>query len=168
MIAKIGAAVKANGDAAIINRCISLQGEVHELKKEIDRLNEKISSSQLSGLYDNVEEVKGIKIVTAMLTGTSGDSLRKVVDGMRSKNNSFIAVLAGVSDDKGNFICACSPEAIAKGANAGQIVRKVAEITGAKGGGKPDMAMSGIGDNTKIDEALLAVKGIAAEMLNAL
>lgn len=165
IMAKIGAAVKASGDTAIINRCVSLQNEVHELKKEIDRLNEKISSSQLGGLYDNVEEVKGIKIITAMLNGTSGESLRKVMDGIKSKNGSFIAVLAGVSDGKGNFVCACSSEAVDKGANAGQIVRMVAEITGAKGGGKPDMAMSGIGDNTKIDEALLAVKGIAGEML---
>ena len=100
-----------------------------------------------------------------MLTGTSGDNLRRAVDGIKNKENSYIAVLAGVSDGKGNFVCFCSPEAIAKGANAGQIVRKVAEITGAKGGGKPDMAMSGIGDITKIDEALIAVKNIAQEML---
>ena len=165
IMSKIGATVKASGEDAIINRCIGLQNEVHELKKEIDRLNDKISASQLSGLYDNMEEIKGIKIITAMLTGTSGENLRKVMDGMKSKNDSFIAVLAGVSDNKGNFVCACSPEAVAKGANAGQIVRKVAEITGARGGGKPDMAMSGIGDNTKIDEALLAVKSIASEML---
>ena len=70
-----------------------------------------------------------------------------------------------MADGKGNFVCCCSKEAVEKGANAGQIVRKVAEITGAKGGGKPDMAMSGIGDTTKIDEALMSVKAIAEEML---
>lgn len=165
VMAKIGAAIKATGDEAILNRCVSLQNEVHELKKEIDRLNSQISASQLSGLYDNIEEVKGIKIITAMLNGTSGDSLRKAADSIKDKNDSFIAVIAGISDDKGNFVCCCSPEAISKGANAGQIVRRVAEITGAKGGGKPDMAMSGINDLTKIDEALMAVKGIADGML---
>ena len=165
MLAKIGSVIKANGDDAIINRCISLQNEVHELKKEIDRLDSKLSSSQLSGLYDDVEEVKGVKIITAMLSGTTGDSLRNAADSIKGNNDSFIAVLAGVSDNKGNFVCCCSADAIAKGANAGQIVRKVAEITGAKGGGKPDMAMSGIGDLTKIDEALLAVKEIANDIL---
>lgn len=165
MMAKIGSVIKANGDDAILNRCISLQNEVHELKKEIDRLNDKLSSSQLKGLYDNVEEVNGVKIITAMLSGTSGDSLRKAADNIKGNNDSFIAVLAGVSDNKGNFVCCCSADAIAKGAHAGQIVRKVAEITGAKGGGKPDMAMSGIGDLTKIDEALLAVKDIAKDIL---
>ena len=162
-LGKIGQAIKASGDNAILNRCISLQNEVHDLKKEIDRLNEKISASQLKGLYDNLEEVNGIKIITAMLTGTSSDSLRKAADNIKNNNDSFITVLAGVNGDKGNFVCCCSPEAIAKGANAGQIVRKVAEITGAKGGGKPDMAMSGIGDLGKIDEALLAVKKIVEE-----
>lgn len=165
MLAKIGSVIKATGDEAIINRCVSLQNEVHDLKKEIDRLNSKLSSSQLSGLYDNVEEVKGVKIITAMLSGTTGDSLRKAADSIKGNNDSFIAVLAGVSDDKGNFVCCCSADAVAKGANAGQIVRRVAEITGAKGGGKPDMAMSGIGDLTKIDEALLAVKDIAKDIL---
>lgn len=165
VMAKIGATIKATGDEAILNKCVSLQNEVHDLKKEIDRLNSKISASQLSGLYDNIEEVKGIKIITAMLNGTSGDSLRKAADSIKDKNDSFIAVIAGISDDKGNFVCCCSPEAISKGANAGQIVRRVAEITGAKGGGKPDMAMSGINDLTKIDEALMAVKGIADGML---
>ena len=162
-LGKIGQAIKASGDNAILNRCISLQNEVHELKKEIDRLNEKNSASQLKGLYDNLEEVNGIKIITAMLTGTTSDSLRKVADNIKNNNDSFIAVIAGVNGDKGNFVCCCSPEAINKGANAGQIVRKVAEITGAKGGGKPDMAMSGIGDLGKIDEALLAVKKIVEE-----
>ena len=162
-LGKIGQAIKASGDNAILNRCISLQNEVHDLKKEIDGLNEKISASQLKGLYDNLEEVNGIKIITAMLTGTSSDSLRKAADNIKNNNDSFITVLAGVNGDKGNFVCCCSPEAIAKGANAGQIVRKVAEITGAKGGGKPDMAMSGIGDLGKIDEALLAVKKIVEE-----
>lgn len=162
-LGKIGQAIKASGDNAILNRCISLQNEVHELKKEIDRLNEKNSASQLKGLYDNLEEVNGIKIITAMLTGTTSDSLRKAADNIKNNNDSFIAVIAGVNGDKGNFVCCCSPEAISKGANAGQIVRKVAEITGAKGGGKPDMAMSGIGDLSKIDEALLAVKKIVEE-----
>ncbi|MCM1299187.1 MAG: alanine--tRNA ligase [Firmicutes bacterium] len=164
-LGKIGQAIKASGDSAILNRCISLQNEVHDLKKEIDQLNEKISATQLKGLYDNLEEVNGIKIITAMLTGTSPDSLRKSVDKIKNNNDSFIAVLAGVSDNKGNFVCCCSPEAISKGANAGQIVRRVAEITGAKGGGKPDMAMSGIGDLGKIDDALLSVKKIVEEIL---
>lgn len=160
MLAKIGSIIKASGEDAIVNRCISLQNEVHELKKEIDRLNSRLSASQLDSLYDNVEEVDGIKIITAMLSGTTGDSLRKAADTVKSSDDCLVAVLAGVSEGSGNFVCCCSKEAIAKGANAGQIVRKVAEITGAKGGGKPDMAMSGIGDLTKIDEALLAVKEI--------
>lgn len=164
-VGKIASTIRVSSESAIISRCEALQTEVHDLKKEIDRLNEQISASQLKGLYDNPEEVNGIKIITAMLTGTSGENLKKAADQIKSKEGSFIAVLAGVAEGKGNFVCCCSKEAVDKGANAGQIVRKVAEITGAKGGGKPDMAMSGIGDTTKIDEALMSVKAIAEEML---
>ena len=56
-------------------------------------------------------------------------------------------------------------EALAKGLNAGKIVRAVAQITGGNGGGKPDMAMAGAKDLTKVDEALAAVESIIREML---
>jgi alanyl-tRNA synthetase len=54
-------------------------------------------------------------------------------------------------------------DALAKGKNAGKIVRSVAQLTGGNGGGKPDVAMAGAKDLTKIDEALAAVHGIVAE-----
>ena len=56
--------------------------------------------------------------------------------------------------DKGTFYCVCTKEAVAKGANAGKIVREIAAVTGGKGGGKPDGAMAGAGDIAKIDEAM--------------
>ena len=58
-----------------------------------------------------------------------------------------------------------SPEAVAKGANAGKIVKEIAAIAGGKGGGKPDTAMAGIADVTKIDEALLALTDIVKNMI---
>ena len=70
-----------------------------------------------------------------------------------------------LTDGKGNFLCIASPEAVAKGANAGKIVKEIAAIAGGKGGGKPDTAMAGIADVTKIDEALLALTDIVKNMI---
>ena len=165
LIEKAAAALKVSNTNALVQRCEAVQNEIHDLNKEIDRLNRAISASQMKNIYDNMEEVKGIKLITAVLNGATGDNLKKAADEIKSSQTDFIAVLAGHADGKGNFLCVCSKEAVAKGANAGQIVRKVAEITGAKGGGKPDMAMSGIGDLAKIDEALGSLKAIAEEII---
>ena len=77
----------------------------------------------------------------------------------------YIAVLAGVQDGKGNLLCACSKAAIAKGAHAGQIVQRIASITGGKGGGRPEQAMAGVGKVYMIDEALLAVNSIVGNLI---
>ena len=52
------------------------------------------------------------------------------------------------------FCAACGKDAIANGAHAGNLVREIAKITGGNGGGKPDSAMAGGKDASKIDEAL--------------
>lgn len=149
----------------LVQRCEALQNELSEAKKEIDKLERKISAAAMADVTGGAEEINGIKVFSAVLAGTVGDSLRKAGDDLKSKNDSFIAVLAGHADGKGNFLCICSKEAIEKGANAGQIVKQIAAIAGGKGGGKPDSAMAGIADISKIDEALSALKDIAGGML---
>ena len=75
------------------------------------------------------------------------------------------AVIAGVSDDKGNMVCACSKAAQAQGAHAGKIVQRIAAITGGKGGGRPDSAMAGVGQTYMIDEALMSLESIVNDMI---
>ena len=53
----------------------------------------------------------------------------------------------------------------AKGLKAGNLVKEISAIAGGKGGGKPDFAMAGLKDETKIDEALAAVKSIVEKQL---
>ena len=138
--------------------------EMSAMHSEIDRLNSVISASQLKELGDS-KEVNGIKLISATLSGVTGDNLRKAGDEIKNSNDSFIALLAGTADGKGNFLCICSKEAIDKGANAGKIVKEIAAIAGGKGGGRPDSAMAGIADISKIDEALAALEGIVSAMI---
>ena len=63
------------------------------------------------------------------------------------------------------MLCVCGKEAVARGAHAGKIVKEISAMTGGKGGGRPDNAMAGIGDNTKIDEALLSLPKLLEKML---
>ena len=166
--ATIGAAadaLKVQNTAALVQRCEAVQTELSEAKKEIDKLERQLSASAMGDITKDAAEIGGIKVFSAVLEGTVGDALRKAGDDIKSKYDSFIAVLAGHSEGKGNFLCICSKEAIEKGANAGQIVKQIAAIAGGKGGGKPDSAMAGIADTSKIGEALAALTDIAAAMI---
>lgn len=158
--------LKLANPSALVQRCEALQNELSEAKKEIDKLERQLSASAMADITGDAVEIAGIKVFSAVLEGTVGDALRKAGDDLKSKYDNFIAVLAGHADGKGNFLCICSKEAVAKGANAGQIVKQIAAIAGGKGGGKPDSAMAGIADTTKINDALAALNEIAAGQLN--
>ena len=76
-----------------------------------------------------------------------------------------VAVLVGKSDDKITMAVTVTKDAQAKGLKAGNLVKEISAIAGGKGGGKPDFAMAGLKDETKIDEALAAVKSIVEKQL---
>jgi len=120
----------------------------------------------MSAIFDNAKLIDNVKVVSAMMTGVTAQMLRKMGDNIKAMDTPVIAVIAGVTDDKGNMICACSKPAQEKGAHAGKIVQRIAAITGGKGGGRPDTAMAGIGQTYMIDEALMALENIVNEMIN--
>ncbi|MDE7234383.1 MAG: alanine--tRNA ligase, partial [Ruminiclostridium sp.] len=157
-------ALKLANPSALVQRCEAIQTELSETKKELERLGHKLAASAMGDITAGAAEVNGVKLFTAVLEAT-GDSRRKTGDELKAKYTDFIAVLAGKADGKANLLCVCDKGAVEKGANAGQIVKKIAAIAGGKGGGRPDSAMAGIADLSKIDEALAALPETAKEMI---
>ena len=90
-----------------------------------------------------------------------------MVDSAKDKGDDIVVIFAGKQEAKGtcSFICYCGKAAIANGAHAGNIVREVATIAGGAGGGKPDSAMAGGKDITKIADALNAAEEIVKAKL---
>ncbi|MBR5428758.1 MAG: alanine--tRNA ligase, partial [Clostridia bacterium] len=93
-------------------------------------------------------------LLTADLGATAPNDVRNAADNAVKEDPALIAVFAGVNGDKVTFACACGDEAIKNGAHAGNIVREVAKIAGGSGGGKPNSAMAGAKDASKVAEAL--------------
>ena len=142
---------------------------VIETNKGLEKLNEAFKKRIADGVFEevlrNCREVNGVKVMANMLTNVGSDMYDKFADRVKEIEEPSIILIAGTADEKPKFLCACSKAAVAKGANAGKIVRAAAEITGGKGGGRPDSAMAGIGDKNKIDEAINAFDGIVAQFV---
>ncbi len=143
------------------HRCEIVMNELREKDKKIDSLRQSAANAKLADLGNNCPEINGIKIIISAVEGAGADELRKVGDSIADRFERFVAVLAGSSNGKSSVLCKCSKQAVQMGANAGAIVKETAAAAGGKGGGKPDQAMAGIPDASKIPDAL----GAALEII---
>ena len=106
---------------------------------------------------DWVASVMAGKVITASVPNADTGRLRQMGDVLRDKDASVVAVLATVNEGKITFLAVCGKDAIARGIKAGDLVKQVCCCCGGSGGGKPDSAMGGGKDVTKVDNALAIV-----------
>jgi len=144
----------------IVHRAEGVMQHVRELEKEVEELKAKLFSSSLDDILGKKASIDGVDYIVERMDGQGMDSLRANADKIRDRMVSGVVVLAGAEGEKVNFVATVTKDLIAKGLNAGNIVKEAAKITGGGGGGKPNMAQAGGKDASKLDEALSAIPGI--------
>ena len=146
--------LKLNNMSELDAKCAAVMGELKEKDAKIESLNQQIANSQLSDILAQAKDVNGVKVVSSLMSNVGPDILRKLGDSIKERTEPIVALFAGFTEEKGNFYCVATKEAVSKGAHAGKIVSMIAAMTGGKGGGRPDSAMAGIGKTYMIDEAV--------------
>ena len=167
MLHKVAGSLKVNNLKDLPLRAEGIASEVKSLTKELEQLKGEMAASKIDGLFQNAADVNGIKIVSAYFSGTAPEALRSMGEKIRDKAPNAVSALVGSTDGKITLVVSCGKGAQDAGLKAGALVKQIAVIAGGNGGGKPDLAMAGLKDATKIDEALNAVPGIVAGILQA-
>ncbi len=165
LIAKSCQALKIGNMKDLSAGCEKLTEELKAREKRIAELEQEIAASKVSSLLDTAVEVKDVKVLTEALKDADADMLRNMATLLTDKDKSAVVLLAGVNGEKITFCAACGKDAIAKGIKAGNIVKGAAVIAGGNGGGKPDLAMAGGKDASKVQEALASVLPAVEEIL---
>lgn len=165
LIQETAANLKAANVAELPARAQAVTGEVKRLEKELASMKDSHAQGQMEDLFKNAAEVDGIKIITVFFGGVAPDALRNICDKIREKAPNAVAAVSGESGGKVTLAVCCGEKAQERGLKAGQLVKEIAAVAGGSGGGKPDFAMAGIKDKTKIDEALDATAQIVKNMM---
>ncbi len=165
LIHKTAKELKVNNPADIADKAAQLHAELNAAHKEIDALNGKIAASRVDDIAKDAVAVGAVRLMTAHMPGMAVDIARSMTDKLKEQNPDAVIVLAVEVGGKLNFLAAAGKDAVAHGAHAGRLVGSVAAVTGGKGGGRPDNAMAGGADLSKIDEALASAKGTLEGML---
>ncbi len=158
-------ALKLGNVSELPAKCAALTAQLRETEKTVESLRAKMAGSALDDVMKNAKDVNGVSVIGTAVEGANADMLRKMGDQIKSREGAVIAVLAGVGGEKGQLYCVVTKDAQAKGGHAGNIVKQVAALTGGKGGGKPDSAMAGIGDQSKVKDALAQLDTVVAEFV---
>ncbi|MBC5784974.1 alanine--tRNA ligase [Ramlibacter sp. USB13] len=136
--------------------------QVRSLEKEVAQLKGKLASSQGDELVAQAIDVKGTKVLAARLEGADAKALRDTMDKLKDKLKSAAIVLASVDGAKVQLAAGVTADRMGK-VKAGELVNFVAQQVGGKGGGKPDMAMAGGTDASKLPVALESVQQWVAD-----
>jgi len=144
----------------------SLVSELEVERKKSLSLERELSRRVAESLLQQTEQVNEVTVLAAKVLPLTMPILREMGDILRDKLKSAIVVLATVYNGKPNFLAMVTPDLVAKGFHAGDIVRQVAKVTGGGGGGKASMAQAGGKDIAKLDKALNLVKSIVASQMS--
>jgi alanyl-tRNA synthetase len=131
-----------------------------ESRKQMDALRLKGAAEAFEALLSGVKEVKGMKVLSALVPDADADTLRAMTDRFRQAYPSGVCVVGSVYDGKPVIIAAVSDDLVKQGIHAGNLVKQVAAVVGGSGGGKPNLAQAGGKDPDKLADALAMVEKI--------
>jgi alanyl-tRNA synthetase len=145
----------------------NLVRENDELRKEMKRIAQERAKEQAADFLSDVETVGDVSVFIRTLDGVDKNGALSVFDDIKSRVNSYAVVLAAVEGDKELLLAAFSDDLVAKGFDAGAVVKQAAQVAGGGGGGKKNMAQAGAKDVAKIPEAMELARKIIFDKLNA-
>lgn len=158
MAVKAVASILKTSENEVEERTQAVISDNKEMEKEIQALNAEITKLKSADMFSKPILVDGLELYIAKIEGTTPDALRSMGDDLKNKGDNVVALIAGVNGNKANLVAVCGKNAIAKGVKAGDLVREIAKLAGGGGGGRPDSAMAGAKDISKLDGALAAVE----------
>ena len=161
LVGTVCAAVKAKPQDLEAKLAAQME-EIKNLKKEIESFKAKEAAGAVDRMLSGAKVVGSVKVLTMVIADADAGKLRQMGDVLRDKDASVAAVLASAGNGKVTFLAVCGKEAVKSGVKAGDIVKHVCTVCGGNGGGKPDSAMGGGKDASKMDEALNSVADFVA------
>ncbi len=140
--------------ASLVERCEHLMAEMKALQSENEALKSKAAKDALGDVMDQVQEVKGVKLLASKVAGVDMNGLRELGDQLKEKLGEGVVVLLSEKEGKVNLIAMATEGAMQKGAHAGNLIKGIAALVGGGGGGRPNMAQAGGKNPAGMDDAI--------------
>lgn len=164
MVKLVASALKT-AENEITQKAQTVVAELREKDKEIQKLNAELTKLKSADMFSKPEKIGELELFTAKISNTTPDALRAMGDDLKAGNDNAVGVIAGINGEKATIVAICGKNAVKAGVKAGDVVRQTAQLAGGSGGGRPDSAMAGAKDLSKLDDAISAVKSIVEGLM---
>jgi alanyl-tRNA synthetase len=138
------------------------QERVRAVERENERLRGQVAASRAGDLLAQAVDVNGFRVLAARAEVDAKEGLRQMGDRLRDRLGSGVVVLGAVIEGRPSLLAMVTPDLVARGVKAGDIVREAATMVEGRGGGRPELAEAGGKNPEQLDAALAAVAGIVA------
>ena len=164
LIENVSSTLKTSQDN-LQKRASDLMTENKNLQKKIKEVQSAGAKTDIDSVIKSAKKIKDANLVISSFEDMEDDILRDFAQNIIDKVENAVVVFSNVNTEnqKLTFLCMVAKNLIPK-YNAGKIVKEVAMVTGGNGGGKPNMAMAGGKDVSKIQEALSKAEEVLANI----
>jgi alanyl-tRNA synthetase len=128
------------------------------------RLTETIRSGSGGGIRGEVSNVAGVELTIADTASEDRAELGQIADSFREGRHNAVLVLFS-SAGRGAIHVTLTDDLVSAGRKAGDLVNRIAELSGGKGGGRPHFASAGAGDLARLPAARSATPELVASWL---
>ncbi len=160
IIDNTAAILKSPSANDLVKKAENLTAELSNINKKLEQIEAKAAAGKTDELIKSAVQIGSVRVIATVIDNSTPDKLRTLCDTVKAADPTAVCLFACVNGEKVTFCAACGKEALACGVNAGALVREIAQMTGGNGGGKPDSAMAGGKDASKVNEAVNAVVDI--------
>lgn len=163
-ISEIATTLKVK-ESEVVNKVHALNNELKTVEKNLKELKSKLTLGNLDKFIDSKKDVDGISFIANKVEMEDQNELRDLIDKLRDKMGKSVIVLANTFGGKLTFTVGVSKDLVANKVHAGNLVKKIAQLVGGNGGGRPDTASAGGKDIDKVDFALEKAEEFLREQL---
>jgi alanyl-tRNA synthetase len=157
IVRETAAALKA-APADLPARVAALVEDRRRLERELAEARRALATGGGASAGPAIEEIAGVKACLQKLEGVPGRELKPMVDDLKQKLGSGVAVLVSVEDGKASVVAGVTDDLKGRVDAVALVRAAVAELGGKGGGGRPDMAQGGGPDGAKAGQALDAIR----------
>ena len=152
--------------ADLSERILQLLQDHRELEQQVQKLKNQNALSNVETLIDSATLVDGVKVVASCIEKTDRDSLKQMVDTLKTRLESGVVALASVTGEDSAFIVGVTSDLVkSRGLNAGKLIQEITMIADGRGGGRPELAQGGGKNPNKVADAIAATPKIIENQL---